>query len=151
MWALTEGLADSMSVQQPTEFFRVPSVSGLPDETVQSQSTDKQQIHLLATGKQLSAHIKIWVHDSGGVQYSDSDVEGGAMTVIDAETLKGACQGGCVFDHIIPKPRVIFGTGTVPKLDAVTPNNDLPTKVRFRGWQGEVFEGIRVPDPSIVG
>ena len=73
------------------------------------------------------------------------------MAVIDAETLEGACQGGSIFDHIVPEPRVVFRTRTVPKFDAVTPDDDLSTKVRLGGWGGKVFEGIRVPDPPIVG
>jgi hypothetical protein len=73
------------------------------------------------------------------------------MAVIDAETLEGACEGGGIFDHVVPEPRVVFRTGTVPKFDAVTPNDDLPAKVRLGGWRGEVLEGVRVPDPSIVG
>ena len=73
------------------------------------------------------------------------------MTIIDAETLECACEGGGIFDHVVPEPRVVFRAGTVPKFDAIAPNDDLPTKVGLGRWRGKVFEGIRVPDPSVVG
>lgn len=140
-----------MPVQQATEFFRIPRVSGLSHETVQSQPTDEQEIHLLVASKQLSAHVKIGVHNSSRVQHPDSDVERGAMAIINAETLKRACESGCIFYHVVPEPRVVFRTGTVPKFNAITPNNDFPTEVRLGRRRGKVFEGIRVPDPSVIG
>ena len=73
------------------------------------------------------------------------------MTIIDAETLECACEGGGIFDHVFPEPRVVFRARTVPKFNAITPNDDLPTKIGLRRWHGKVFEGIRVPDPSVVG
>ena len=73
------------------------------------------------------------------------------MAVVDAETLEGACEGGGILDHVVPEPRVVFRAGTVPKLDAITPNDDFPTKVRLGRRRGKVFKGVRVPDPSIVG
>ena len=73
------------------------------------------------------------------------------MAIIDTETLEGACEGGGIFDHVAPEPRVVFRAGTVPKFDAIAPNDDLPTEIRLRRRYGKAFEGIRVPDPSIVG
>jgi len=140
-----------MSVQQATEFFRIPGIPGLSHETVQSQPTDEQEIHLLVASKQLSTHVKIGVKNSSSVQHPDSNVERGAMAIVDAETLERACEGGCVFDYIVPEPRIVFRTGTVPKFYTITPNDDLSTEVRLRRWRGKVFEGIRVPDPTIVG
>jgi len=73
------------------------------------------------------------------------------MAVIDAETLECACEGVGILDHIVPEPRVVFRARTVPEFDAIAPDDDLPTKVGLGRWCGKVFEGIRVPDPSIVG
>lgn len=73
------------------------------------------------------------------------------MAVVDPETLERACESRCVLNHIIPKPRVVLWTGAVPKLDAITPNDDLPAEVCLGRGHGKVFEGVRVPYPAVVG
>ena len=98
-------------------------------------------IRLLAAGKQLSVHRKIVVHNSSGVQYPNSDVEKGAMTVTDTETLEGARRGCGILDHMVPQPWVIFGTGTVPKLDTVTPYDDLPSEALLEGGRANFLRG----------
>jgi hypothetical protein len=73
------------------------------------------------------------------------------MAVVDSETLERAREGCGILEDVIPEPWVVFWTGTVPKLDAIIPDNDLPTEVCLGGRRSKVFEGIRVPYPSIVG
>lgn len=73
------------------------------------------------------------------------------MTVVDSKTLECTRKTRGIFNHIVPEPRVVFGTGTVPKLDAITPNDDLSAEVCLGGWHCEVFEGVRVPYPPVVG
>lgn len=73
------------------------------------------------------------------------------MTIIDAETLECACEGGGIFDYVVPEPRVVLWAGTVPKFDAIAPDDDLPTKIGLGWWHGKVFKGIRIPDPAVVG
>lgn len=73
------------------------------------------------------------------------------MTVVDPETLERACKSRGILNHIVPEPRVVFWAGTVPKLDAIAPNDDLSAEVCLGGRHGEVFEGVRVPYPAIVG
>lgn len=151
MWVPTEGFADTVPVQQATEFFGVPCVPGLAHETVQTQPSDKQEVHLLVSGEQLGAHVKIWVCDTRGVQYPNSDVEWSTVAIVNAEALEGACECGSIFDHVVPEPRVVFRARSVPEFDAITPNDDLPAKIGLGRWHGKVLEGIGIPDPSVVG
>lgn len=72
------------------------------------------------------------------------------MAVVDSETLERACETRGVLNHIVPEPGVVLWTGTIPKLDAITPNDDFPAKVCLGRRHGKVFEGIRVPYPAVV-
>ena len=61
------------------------------------------------------------------------------MAVVDSETLECACEGCGILENIIPKPRVVFWSGTISELDAIIPNDNLPTKVCFGGRRSKVF------------
>lgn len=59
-----------------------------------------------AAGEQLSVHVKIGLHNSGGVQHQNSDTERSTVAVIDAQALGGIRQGSGIFGHTVPEPRV---------------------------------------------
>ena len=73
------------------------------------------------------------------------------MAVINTETIKQSCKGGDVCRHVLPKPGVIRRPRAISKFDAITPNNDLATQIRFGRKKRKVLQRICIPDPPVVG
>ena len=73
------------------------------------------------------------------------------VRVVESEAVEEAGEELDVSGHVLPQPRVVIGTGAEPQLDAVGPDDQVPTKVRPRVGGGKVLERVRVPDPAVVG
>jgi len=73
------------------------------------------------------------------------------VAIVDTEAVEHSRKRLDVFSHVFPEPRVVFRSTTVVKLDAVTPDDDLASKVRLGGEESKVLERVRIPDPTIVG
>ena len=73
------------------------------------------------------------------------------MTIVDTEPFETFSEGGDIVRHVLPQPRVRGRSVSVTQFDTVTPYDDLATEVRFGRGHSEVDEGVRVPDPTIVG
>jgi len=75
----------------------------------------------------------------------------GRVAVVDTEAVEHSRKRHDVFGHVLPEPWVVFRSTTVVKLDAVTPDDDFASEVRLGGRESKVLEGIRIPDPTVVG
>ena len=149
--ALTDGLADTMTVQESAQLLRVPTIVALADERVDAKALHEVQVHFLAPREQLRANVKVGVHNASSVKHVRADVQRRRVAVIDPEAFESSRERADIGRHVLPEPRVGRRSIAVAKLDAVAPDNDLAPKVSLGRQQREVLQRIRVPDPAVVG